>query len=91
MLFTVFQYVPILEEEIHASKTLNKKADNKASENDGADDDSGDDDENDGDEFFDNALSDNFKLRLSNSKFKTYHEDCPGSIDKIHTPPPKLA
>ncbi len=51
MLFTVFQYIPILEEEIHASKTMNKKADNPSTENDSADDDTGDD-ENDSDEFF---------------------------------------
>lgn len=89
MVFTVFQYIPILEEEIHAGKTLDKKADNKASENDGADDDSSDDDENDGDEFFDNAMSGKFKLLLSNSKFNIYQENCRSLIANIHTPPPK--
>ena len=90
MLFTVFQYIPILEEEIHASKSLTKKADNKASENDGADDDSGDDDENDGDEFFNDASAHHYNLVFSNTRFNTYKDNCLNIVFNINTPPPKI-
>lgn len=89
MLFTVFQYIPILEEEVHASKTMNKKADNPSTENDSADDDAGDD-ENDSNEFFSHNNYNCFQLFSTNSKFKTFHENYLSLVFSINTPPPKI-
>lgn len=89
MLFTVFQYIPILEEEIHASKTMSKKANDTSSENDGADDDSGDD-ENDSDEFFSHCNYNSFQLFSTNSNFRIFHENYLSLVFNINTPPPKI-
>lgn len=90
MLFTVFQYVPILEEEIHASKTMSKKSNTASPEQDGADDDSGDDDEGDSDEFFNHSNYQNFKLSLSGTGFTAIPESYISLISSINTPPPKI-
>ena len=90
MLFTVFQYVPILEEEIHASKTMNKKSNSPSPEKDGADDDSGDDDEGGSNEFFNYSNYHNFRLFSSVSGFNAFHENYSSLISSITTPPPKI-
>ncbi len=92
MLFTVFQYVPILEEEIHASKTMSKKSNAPSSENNSADDDANDDegDEDDSAEFFHHSNSHKFHLLTSNSKFNSLHENHLNLVFNISTPPPKL-
>jgi len=89
MLFTVFQYLPILEEEVHASKALDKKADNSSPENDSGDDDSGDD-ENDTDEFLSHCNYHSFQLFSTSSKFNTFHENYLSLVFNINTPPPKI-
>ena len=90
MLFTVFQYIPILEEETHASKTMSK-ADDTANEKDSNDsDDSGDDDENDTDEFYNHSSSNSFSLFSSSSEFVIYQENYLSLVFTINTPPPKI-
>jgi hypothetical protein len=90
MLFTVFQYMPILEEEIHVSKTLSKKANDPLTE-DGADDDANDDgDDDDKDEFFDRSNNNDLALLSSNSKFNALHENYLQLVFNISTPPPEL-
>lgn len=91
MLFTVFQYLPILEDEVHASKTLNKKADDSSPEEDGSDsDDSGDDDESGKDDFCTHHNNQHFKLYSSVSDFNFFNEDYNSLISSITTPPPKI-
>ena len=91
MLFTVFQYIPILEEEIHASKTMSKKVDNTSNEKDSnSSDDSGDDDENDTDEFLNHFSYHSFDLSVSTSKFNIHKENYLSLIPTINTPPPKI-
>ncbi len=89
MLFTVFQYIPILEEDVHATKSLEKKSDNPSDENDGADDDSGDD-ENDTDEFFNHSSFHCFNLFATSSEFVIYQENYLSLVFSINTPPPKI-
>ncbi len=88
MLFTMFQYIPIFEEEVHACKTLEKKSDTSSNEND-SDDDSGDDD-NDTDVFFDNSYSENFSLFFTTAKFNSHCENYLSLVSSINTPPPKI-
>ena len=90
MLFTVFQYVPILEEDIHASKTLDKKADDSSNEKDSTDSDDSGDDENDSDEFFNDHGYGSLKLFASGSKFNTFQETYYCLVSGTTTPPPKI-
>jgi hypothetical protein len=89
MLFTVFQYLPLLEEEVHASKSLGKKSDSSSDETDGGDDDSGDD-ENDTDDFFSHQHYNDFVLFSTYSKYLTFHENYKNLVFNITTPPPKI-
>lgn len=90
MLFTVFQYVPILEEEIHASKSMNKKSNNTSEKGGSGSDDSGDDDENDSDGFFNHNSYASFRLFSSGSRFNLFHENYSSLVSGITTPPPKI-
>jgi hypothetical protein len=89
MLFTVFQYIPILEEEAHASKTLSKKSDDTSNEKDSTDDDSGDD-ENDTDDLFAHTGYNDFLLFSTHSKHHAFNENYQSLVFNITTPPPKI-
>jgi hypothetical protein len=89
MLFTVFQYIPLLEEEIHASKTLSKKSNDSSKEND-MDDDADPDGDDDADELFHNHSYSSITLYSSLHKFRSsqiYHFH---ASQNITTPPPKI-
>jgi hypothetical protein len=89
MLFTVFQYMPILEEEIHALKSLDKKTDTPDNEKNSSDDDSGDDD-NDTDELFNCTNGADLNLIFSNTKYRPVKDTYQSLVSTINTPPPKI-
>lgn len=86
MLFTVFQYIPLIEEENSTHVELSKKStENNETENDT------DADEDNADDFFSYQLSylfdNSFALKLfSNQKAQSLIE-----FKEISTPPPKTA
>jgi hypothetical protein len=88
MLFTVFQYIPILEEEIHVSKTLNKNCNDSSPENDM--DDDGDPDGDDTDELFGEDGCGMITLCSSLHKFYDSQDYLVHSLLSILTPPPKI-
>lgn len=87
MLFTVFQYVPILEEEIHSSKTMTKKSDNPQDGSSGDDDNDTDDS---ADEFFKSGGYDSITLYSSLHQFHNSTFYLFNSPLSIQTPPPKI-
>ena len=89
MLFTMFQYLPVLEDEVQVTKSLEKKSDSPSGEDDSADDDSGDD-ENDSDELYNHVSESNFNLLSTFSKFNRYKENYCCLVFNINTPPPKV-
>jgi hypothetical protein len=88
MLFTLFQYAPILEEEIQVSKTLTKKTNDPSTENDS--DDDTDPDSDDADEFFREEGSGVLTLYSSFHRFHPSHSFIFNSSLSIQTPPPKI-
>ena len=90
MLFTVFQYIPFLEEETHAQKTELTKTLNPedGGDGDGADEDYDSDSEALLSSFFHSSfLTFYSSQRLSfigNEHFYSH------PLDNIHTPPPKV-
>jgi hypothetical protein len=89
MLFTVFQYAPILEEEAHISKTLDKKCDDSSPEND-TDDSTDSDSDDDINEFCSHDHFNSITLCSSLHKFHDSHSYLLNSLISISTPPPKV-
>lgn len=88
MLFTVFQYVPILEEETPGHKVeMAKKMDNTDGDSDGSDDDCDDDSEPLFHSFFQSSLiSIQSDKDLSHTCCSNHYKH---QLSNIHTPPPK--
>jgi len=87
ILSTVFQYLPLIEEET-VSKTLSKKS--GSSENDDSDDDSDPDNDDDTDDLFHNSNFDHIVLYSSGTVFNNSVSDIIQSPQSIQTPPPKI-
>ena len=89
MVFTVFQYVPILEEESPGHKVeMSKKADDTdGGDTDGSDDDCDDDGEPMFHSFFYSSLvSFTSEGKLSYTSSSDHYKY---QLNNIHTPPPK--
>jgi hypothetical protein len=86
MLFTVFQYIPLIEEENSADVELSKKnTENNETENDT------DADEDNAGDFYNHHLSYNFDNSFALKFFSNQKAQSLIEFKEINTPPPKTA
>lgn len=89
MLFTVFQYIPILEEEIHSSKSLKKNTTDSSEEDPTPEEESSADE--DGDETFLTYCGFELINHVGIHYYKDHHASVyTSSIISISSPPPKI-
>lgn len=89
MLFTVFQYIPILEEEIHSSKSLKKNTTDSSEEDPTPEEESSADE--DGDETFLTYTAFELNNPVCTHYYKEHQQSVyTSSIISISSPPPKV-
>jgi len=92
MIFTVFQYIPFLEEETHAQKTEMTKTLNPGDGGDGDNDGADEDYDGDSEPMFQSFFHSSFLTLYSSQSisFTASTNFYSHQLDNIHTPPPKV-